>query len=636
MDGTFWTGGFDFEATTSGIDDILNQPQFSLEDLLNHDDIISECKYLNSDLIAYLSKFRVVEKLIRYVITPAPSPETKKTDDQPEKHFPYIASELFACEVMELLNVFFENPSLLDTLFSFLDQPPPLEPGNCAYFCKVVVVLLTKKHSQLISYIQSHNILDKTLTHIGVYSIMELLIRIGWDDGSGGMEACEDEDPNVDNSWLQKAQLIPKLVEKLSPKHEHEPEVHANAACALVDAVVKSSPLAPSTALLVADLQSKPILDTLFTYMFSGSPSSLTHTLSVAIVLVQSYTDRRLQEKHGTTEGEAEKKKEPEMASIIVHVVAALPKLLVMLKDPPKIPLKVQYGVLNPPCGPSRLKIVEIVLALVRCVAEDEELQGLDKATATITEMLIQSKAFTAVLSVFASYPWNNLLHGLVEGIIHTLLDIPQENEEPIEEPSQTTSLALLRKHLFGTSNLLSWITEIFKQNEEFVKQAKNCRLGCMGHLMRITAAIQEAYPISVLAELGVNAQEVKQWESFLDGTFKEDYQIQAVILGGHRPVPPAAGANNFLAPTGEMDDQNSPYGGILGDNNFLDFKNISQYDPDDDDDDDDFFNWEPRGGLVNNDSDDSDDDNLVLEEVHGAKPEVPDIEFEANFEDNL
>jgi len=156
--------------------------------------------------------------------------------------------------------------------------------------------------------------------------------------------------------------------------------------------VVKSSPLVPSTALLVADLQSKPILDTLFTYMFSGSPSSLTHTLSVAIVLVQSYTDRRLQEKHGTLEGEAEKKKvqkasdadvltivlmqEPEMASIIVHVVAALPQLLVMLKDPPKTPLRVQYGVLNPPCGPSRLKIVELILALVRCVAEDEDLQG--------------------------------------------------------------------------------------------------------------------------------------------------------------------------------------------------------------------------------------------------------------------
>lgn len=313
MDGTFWAGGFDFGTTVSGIDDILSQPQFTLEDLLNHDDIISECKYLNSDLIEYLSKFRVVEKLIKYVITPPPSnAETKASDDEKtRKHYPYIASELFACEVMDILNVFFENPSLLDLLFSFLDQPPPLEPGNCAYFCKVVVVLLTKKHAQLVSYIQSHNVLDKTLTHIGVYSIMELLIRIGWDDGSGGVESYEEDDPGADAGWLQKAQLIAKLVAKLNPKHEHEPEVHANAACALVDAVVKSSPLVPSAALLVADLQSKPILDTLFTFMFSGSPSSLTHTLSVTIVLVQSYTDRRLQEKHGTLEGanEAEKKK---------------------------------------------------------------------------------------------------------------------------------------------------------------------------------------------------------------------------------------------------------------------------------------------------------------------------------------
>jgi hypothetical protein len=381
--------------------------------------------------------------------------------------------------------------------------------------------------------------------------------------------------------------------------------------------------------------------------MFSGSPSSLTHTLSVTIVLVQSYTDRRLQEKHGTLDGsnEAEKKKEPEVSSIILHVVEALPKLLVMLKDPPKVPLRVQYGVLNPPCGPSRLKIIELILALVRCVAEDEDLQGTDKSTDAITNMLTASKAFGTVLSVFAAYPWNNLLHGLVEGIIHTLLDIPQENEEPIEEPSQTTSLAVLRKHLFGTSNLLSWIADIFKQNEEFVKQSKNCRLGCMGHLMRVTAAIQEAYPISVLADLGVNAQEVKQWEQFLDGPFKEDYQTQSVILGGHRPVPgPPGGPNNFAASSStEMDDQNSlTYGGILGpDSNFLDHNSygITQYDEDDDDDDDDFFNWEPRAGLqTTNDSDDSDDDNVVLEEVSSTKASEPppDIEFEANFEDNL
>lgn len=41
-----------------------------------------------------------------------------------------------------------------------------MDPANCAYFCKVMVVLITKKHSQLVKFIQENNLLDKLLNHI--------------------------------------------------------------------------------------------------------------------------------------------------------------------------------------------------------------------------------------------------------------------------------------------------------------------------------------------------------------------------------------------------------------------------------------------------------------------------------------
>ena len=51
MDGSFWAGGFDFGSAISGIDEVLNQENFTLEEVLDNDDVITECKYQNSALI---------------------------------------------------------------------------------------------------------------------------------------------------------------------------------------------------------------------------------------------------------------------------------------------------------------------------------------------------------------------------------------------------------------------------------------------------------------------------------------------------------------------------------------------------------------------------------------------------------
>ncbi len=113
-------------------------------------------------------------------------------------------------------------PDLLDLLFSFLDQKPPIDPSNSSYFCKVVVVLITKKHPQLINYIQRTNQLEKMLTHIGLYSVMELLIRIGWDDGGGNAGLEQHDFEPQDRLWLQRAGLVPRLLAKLDPKFESQ------------------------------------------------------------------------------------------------------------------------------------------------------------------------------------------------------------------------------------------------------------------------------------------------------------------------------------------------------------------------------------------------------------------------------
>lgn len=263
-----------------------------------------------------------------------------------EQKFPYLASELFACEVPSMLDVIFDDgealsrrdsvsvsatststlekvaedapaeeskqdaaasaasaaassttsppasavsatspasasspssssaPSarrlpILDLLLSFLDQPAPIDPAHASYFRKVMVVLIQRKYEPLVKYMSAHGTLDKLLRHVGLYSMMELLIMIvrahtqkhnhnrehscllqtahpclfsvlvlslqGWDDGLGG---------NQDVAWLVEEDLTGKLLAKLHPRwelEEKQPDVLINASRALVDVVVSKT-----------------------------------------------------------------------------------------------------------------------------------------------------------------------------------------------------------------------------------------------------------------------------------------------------------------------------------------------------------------------------------------------------------
>lgn len=67
--------------------------------------------------------------------------------------YPYVSSELFACENASMLDALFASPRLLQLLFSFLDHPAPLNPAHTGYFRKVVVVLIQKKHQQVSTWL---------------------------------------------------------------------------------------------------------------------------------------------------------------------------------------------------------------------------------------------------------------------------------------------------------------------------------------------------------------------------------------------------------------------------------------------------------------------------------------------------
>uniref|UniRef100_A0A0E0DV69 Uncharacterized protein n=1 Tax=Oryza meridionalis TaxID=40149 RepID=A0A0E0DV69_9ORYZ len=92
-------------SAASPVDTILDKENFTLEELLDEDEIIQECKALNTRLINFLRDKAQVEQLLRYIVEEVPEDSEKKRSFK----FPFIACEIFTCEIDIILRTLVED-----------------------------------------------------------------------------------------------------------------------------------------------------------------------------------------------------------------------------------------------------------------------------------------------------------------------------------------------------------------------------------------------------------------------------------------------------------------------------------------------------------------------------------------------
>ena len=160
------------------INDILEKDDFTLEELLREEELLQELKAHNQRLAEFLSGPEIVEKMINYVITPAEA----DADEFRTLKYPYMACEVFSCEVPGILQVMVseENGRLLTALFSFLSQDGPLDHYLAGYFEKVLDMLFRRMTVPIMSYLNANGstLLESFLKHMNNYSIMQLVQRL--------------------------------------------------------------------------------------------------------------------------------------------------------------------------------------------------------------------------------------------------------------------------------------------------------------------------------------------------------------------------------------------------------------------------------------------------------------------------
>ncbi|KAG8735592.1 hypothetical protein FRC12_018000 [Ceratobasidium sp. 428] len=282
----FWRFGFH---GANNIDTLLNQDEVSLESVLDHDDLLSECKQQNPRLIDYLQHPEVLQRLFAYVTGEIVS------EGRGGFKYPYVSAEVLCSEIWAIVERCTENSAQILTPFwdTVLSTPPDelkTKASVAAHFSKISAVFIMKKPDEMLTFIKSiPNVVDRMLAHIEAPPFVDLLFRIIQLDDTPGNIGVMD--------WLSSQNFIPSLVDRLSPRYPST--VHLVVADLLkgiisvaspspgsfsVNGTHDGGPAGPVTNRFVRELASTTIVDTMVGFMLDETPfgQPVEETLRIA------------------------------------------------------------------------------------------------------------------------------------------------------------------------------------------------------------------------------------------------------------------------------------------------------------------------------------------------------------------
>nr|XP_039319225.1 serine/threonine-protein phosphatase 6 regulatory subunit 2 isoform X7 [Saimiri boliviensis boliviensis] len=541
----FWK--FDLN-TTSHVDKLLDKEHVTLQELMDEDDILQECKAQNQKLLDFLCRQQCMEELVSLITQDPPLDMEEKVRFK----YPNTACELLTCDVPQISDRLGGDESLLSLLYDFLDCEPPLNPLLASFFSKTIGNLIARKTEQVITFLKKKDkFISLVLKHIGTSALMDLLLRLVSCVEPAGLR-------QEVLHWLNEEKVIQRLVELIHPSEDEDRQ--SNAAQTLCDIVrlgrdqgsQLQEALEPDP--LLTALESQDCVEQLLKNMFDGdrTESCLVSGTQVLLTLLET---RRV-----GTEGLVDSfsqglERSYAVSSSVLHGIE--PRLKdfhqLLLKPPKKKAILTTIGVLEEPLGNARLHGARLMAAL------------LHTNTPSINQELCRLNTMDLLLDLFFKYTWNNFLHFQVELCIAAILshaareerteasgsdsrvEPPHENENRSLETPQLATCSpdnTMLTHLFQKCCLVQRILEAWEANDH-TQAAGGMRRGNMGHLTRIANAVVqnlERGPVQThISEVirGLPADCRGRWESFVEETLTEtnrrntvdlafsDYQIQ-------------------------------------------------------------------------------------------------------------
>uniref|UniRef100_A0A668A4F0 Protein phosphatase 6, regulatory subunit 2a n=1 Tax=Myripristis murdjan TaxID=586833 RepID=A0A668A4F0_9TELE len=461
--------------------------------------------------------------------------------------FPNIACELLTSDVSIINDKLGGDESLLEMLYHFLEQDPPLNPLLASFFSKTIGNLIARKTEQVISFLRKkEGFIGLVLKHIDASAMMDLLLRL---------ISCVEPAPLRQEvlNWLNEEKLIQRLTELIHTGKDEERQ--SNASQTLCDIIRLSRDQANQMQEnveadpLLAVLESQESVAGLLKTMFEGerSEASIVNGTQVLLTLLETRRLEGLMDLYS----QGYERSYTVNSSILNAIEPHLKDFQQLLLDPPKkSAILTTVGVLEEP-APS------------------------------ICQELCKLATMDLLLDLFFKYTWNNFLHFQVELCVASILNQPSPEERPIPglqnhdgkpavsspeasaeavEPGRTsdpqTSIHnALVAHLFQKCRLVQRILDAWEENDK-IQAEGGTRRGNMGHLTRIAnMVVQNLEKGPVQAQIADLIKELPEdcrgrWESFVDETLRETNRRNTVELV----------STHNMHSSSEDDDMESPF----------------------------------------------------------------------------
>uniref|UniRef100_A0A8C2PNK5 Protein phosphatase 6, regulatory subunit 2b n=1 Tax=Cyprinus carpio TaxID=7962 RepID=A0A8C2PNK5_CYPCA len=537
----FWK--FDLH-NSSQIEKLLEKEDVTLQELLDEDDVLQECKAQNQRLLLFLTRDSSMLELLNLITHEPPA------DREERLRYKYanVACELLTCDVSLINDKVGGDESLMNTLYSFLEQKSALNPLLASFFSKAFGNLITRKTEQVIGFLKNkEDFIGQVLKHLDTSAMMDLVLRLI----SSVEPVCLRQEVLT---WLNEERLIQRLIELIHPHSDGETQ--SNASQTLCDIIRLSRDQASllqetseTTDPLLTALELQQNVEALLKNMFEGEKSEVCIVNGTQVLLARLETRRPGVEQVIDPCSQGLEKSYTVNNSILMGIQPHLKHFHHLLLNPPKkCVMLTTMGVLEEPFGNTRLHASRLMAALLYTRAPRIHLE------------LCQLNMINLLLDLFFKFSWNNFLHIQVEHCVSAILNQTTPNGKTHDSPDQIqletqdtqnsektdmfTCCGMI-KHLLKDCRLVQRILDAWEENDK-TQEAGGMRKGYMGHLTRIANTVvqnaereQEQTQIAQLIKGKLPEEYKARWEQFVNETLTEtnkkntadlvfsDYQIQ-------------------------------------------------------------------------------------------------------------
>ncbi|XP_036337690.1 serine/threonine-protein phosphatase 6 regulatory subunit 3-like isoform X1 [Rhagoletis pomonella] len=417
----FWDKSY---TPSQNIEALLEKENVTVEEFLDDDDILLECRSQKKSIVNYLTRPDVIKRLVE-LITTEPSEDLPLA--QRYRHA-NMACEILTFGLPSLDEKLLSDEDILKTLYSYLENEPPLNPLLSSFFSKTFSMLFTKKAEQdwflyqqmclkLLEYIKSqNNFLDLICKHFFTPVIPDLIMQMMREVEGGQMKR------NL-YQWLTDDKLVERLIAIIG--NPQETDKHANVSEFLCDLILQGrsmrhmeqendsfEPTFDGSNPILKCIESEQNIEALLNVILepNAQQSAVVSGISVVLMLLKPvvFTEEPSSDRMKFIQNREKEIREQILSTVIRVIAPRLNDFNELLRNPPNKPEIVTTAAkLSQPFGMTRLQICRIFTVLLQTKNEE------------ILKAVCETDFFETLLILFKQYCWNNFLHSEVEKCLH-------------------------------------------------------------------------------------------------------------------------------------------------------------------------------------------------------------------------